>query len=175
MHWYKIAKKQNCKGWMAVRFNKNDAEKVISWGKKNIPNNILYTEEEGHGRELDTHITIMYGICDDDTDKIREIVKNFGKIEVELGEVGYFKNNDKFDVVIIKIISKDLHNLHSIIKKEIKVKETYPIYKPHCCIAYVKKGEAHQFAGDTFVKGNKLQFDNIVFVDNNNKEITIKT
>ena len=47
-------------------------------------------------------------------------------------------------------------------------------HNPHSCIAYVKKGEGSQFAGDTFVDGTEISFDKIVFVDNNDKETIIK-
>ena len=91
-----------------------------------------------------------------------------------MGKVGFFQGNDEYDVVIIKVISDDLHRLHKDIKKEIDVEETYPEYKPHCCIAYVKKGEANNFAGNDFIDNIELTFDTIIFEDNNNKKTEIK-
>ena len=169
MNWYKKAKKDKCKGWIAVRLPKTAANEIKKWSKNNIPDNILFKEEE-HGRELDTHITIIYGTCENDAEIIKEIVKDQKSIKVELGKVGFFRKNKDFDVVIIKIISNDLHKIHNKIKKELNVKETYPIYKPHSCIAYVKKGEGNKFAGDNFIEGKKLTFNKIIFINNKNKE-----
>ncbi len=173
MNWYKKAKKEECKGWMAVRFPKQIANKIQKWGKDNIPSNILYTKED-HGRETDIHVTIMYGICSDEVELVKEILKDFKSVKIKLGKVGFFKKSDDFDVVIIKIESNDLREIHRKIKIGLNVEESFPIYKPHCCIAYVKNGEGSQFASDDIFEGEELTFNEILFKDNNDVEHFIK-
>ena len=147
--------------------------KIKKWGKKNITDDMLETKET-KGRETDTHITVIYGVCDESAEEVKEIIKEYKNIKVELGAVGFFKSDSNYDVVIVKIISEDLRRLHEKLVRNLNIKETYSSYKPHCCIAYVKKGEGMQFAGDSFVEGTKITFDKVVYIDNNDKEIEIK-
>jgi 2'-5' RNA ligase len=173
MNWYKIAKKNECSGWIAVRLPQIPAKKIKKWGRDNIPNSML-SEEEGKGRELDTHITLLYGVCENSKKEVEEILKEYKTIKVKLGEVGFFRKSPDFDVVIVKIISDDLKKLHEKIKRKLDVTESFPVYKPHCCIAYVKKGEGSQFAGDTFVDGTNITFNKVVFINDRNDEFEIK-
>ena len=55
-----------------------------------------------------------------------------------------------------------------------KYKETFDKYQPHCTIAYVKKGEAAQFSGNTFVEVVEIIFDKLVFINDKDKEFEIK-
>ncbi len=173
MNWYKIAKKEECKGWIAVRLSSQPANKIKKWGRDNIPDNIL-CDNDGKTRETDVHITIVFGVCDNSIEAVKDIVKEYKSIKVSLDKVGYFKSSPDFDVVIVKIISEDLKRLHEKLVRQLDIKETFPIYKPHSCIAYIEKGEGAQFAGDTFIDGTKLTFKEVVFVNNKNEETIIK-
>jgi len=172
MNWYKRAKKE-CSGWIAVRLPQKPSKKIQQWGKDNIPDSILF-KEEGKGRESDTHITVIYGICDNSKESIEEIVKNYKSIKIKLGKVTYFKKSPDFDVVKIEIISEDLRRLHEDIKRKLDVTESFDKYQPHCTIAYVEKGEAAQFGGDSFVEGTEISFDKLVFINDKDKEFEIK-
>ena len=172
MNWYKIAKKE-CEGWVAVRLSQRPSKKIKSWGKDNIPNSIL-CKEEGHGRESDTHITVIYGVCDNNVEDVKDIVKKYKSIKAKLGKVGYFKKSPDFDVVKIEIISEDLRRLHEDIKRKLDVTESFPKYQPHCTIAYVHKGEALTFAGNDFMEGTEITVDKIVFINDKDEEFGIK-
>lgn len=173
MNWYKKAKKEECKGWIAVRLSQMPANKIKSWGRDNIKDSML-CQEEGKGRELDTHITVVYGVCDNSVEAVKDILKNYKSIKVKLGKVGFFKKSPDYDVVIIKIESDDLRKLHGDIVRNLNVEESFPIYNPHCCIAYINKGEASKFAGDNFIEGKELTFNEVVFINNKDEEIEIK-
>ena len=172
MNWYKKAKKE-CNGWIAVRLPQKPSKRIQSWGKDNIPNSIL-SQEEDKGRELDTHITVIYGVCDNSVESVKEIVNSYDSIKIKLGKVGYFKKSPDFDVVKIEIISEDLRRLHEDIKRGLNVEESFDKYQPHCTIAYVEKGEALKFAGDDFIEGEEIIFNKIVFINNKDKEFEIK-
>ena len=169
MNWYKTAKKDSCKGWLAVEIDSINANKIKKWGKKYISDDILY-DKKGHGREDDIHITLIYGLCIDDPTIIKKIIEKEKPIKAKLKRIGFFKNNPDFDVVIVKIESKDLENLNKKINKFLNVESTYSEYKPHCTIAYVKKGEAAKYAGDTIFNDVNLTFNKIVFINNKNEE-----
>ena len=173
MNWYKKAKKESCKGWMAVRLDTTNSNKIQKWGKKYIPDDIL-CNEEGDGRETDTHITLLYGLCTNNREVVKKLLTTEKPIKATLGKIGCFVSNDGFDVVIVKIDSPDLERLHKKIKDDLKVEQTHTEYKPHCTIAYVKKGEARKHAGNTSFEGAKMTFNTVLFKDGiSNKETII--
>jgi 2'-5' RNA ligase len=179
MSWYKTAKKIKCSGWTAIRMDSKMSKRVQDWGNKHITEDILYNKqkEDGKatdfGREVDTHITLVYGICVEDPDIIKRILKDAKPIKVILKKVGFFAKDDDYDVVIIKIESKDLEKLNEKINYELNVQSSFSEYHPHCTIAYVQKGCAMRFAGDTYFEGTKITFDKVVFVNNNDEETVI--
>lgn len=173
MNWYKKAKKEECSGWIAVRLPQRPSNKIKKWGKDNIPDSVL-CKEEGKGRETDTHITVIYGVCDNSVEAVKDIAKNYKSIKAKLGKVTYFKSGPDFDVVKIEIISDDLRKIHEDIKRRLDVKETHDKYQPHCTIAYVKKGEAAQFGGNSFIEGTEVVFNKLVFINDKDKEFEIK-
>ena len=175
-NWYKIVLQkyaQKCEGWMAVRMDKSMSKKIQDWGKKHIPDDIVYNKED-HGRETDTHITLMYGICTDDPAIIKKIVNGEKPIKVTLGKVGFFKPDDNYDVVIIKAESSDLERINKKIKSVLNIESSFDDFKPHCSIAYIKSGNAMRFAGDTYFDVIKLVFNKIVFKNNKGEESEIK-
>jgi len=175
MSWYKkAAKKITCKGWTAVRMDANTSKKIQQWGKDNIPAEELNDGGDyGGGRETDTHITILYGICTKNRDAVRSILEEEKPITATLEKVGCFVNNDDFDVVIVKVSSPDLERLNNKIADELHVEKTHGEYKAHATIAYVKKGNARKHAGDTVFQGEKIIFNKAVFKDGESEEETI--
>ena len=170
MNWFKKTAKTGCKGWTAVRLSKGIANKIQQWGKDNIPSDELADD----GRETDTHITLLYGLCTNNREVVKKLLTTEKPIKATLGKIGCFVSNDGFDVVIVKIDSPDLERLHKKIKDDLKVEQTHTEYKPHCTIAYVKKGEARKHAGNTSFEGAKMTFNTVLFKDGiSNKETII--
>ena len=169
-NWFKLAVKKQCKGWIAVKLKDGISRKIQKWGRENIPDEDL----NGDGRESKTHITIVYGLCADQRDTVQTIVKNFGTVKATLGKVGYFRNNPDFDVVIVKVESRDLEKLNDKLCTALRVETDYMDYKAHCTIAYVKKGRADKHGGDTVFEGTKLKFNKIIFENNNDRSMTIE-
>ena len=174
MSWYKIAQSKKCTGWLAVRLNKTIANKIQRWGKEHISEDIIY-KKDGHGREEDTHVTLAYGLCVDEPEIIKSLLKNIkGPIRATINKITFFKPSDDFHVVILKIDSPDLIKINKSIVKTFNITSDFDEYKPHCTVAYVKPGEANKYAGDTVFYGTKLEFNNIVFVNNKDEETIIK-
>ncbi len=173
MNWYKQAQKNKCSGWIAVRLPKDDASKIQKWGKDNVPDEILYNED-GFGRETDTHITVVYGVCTDKVKIVKALLKDQKPIKATLRDIGFFKSPDKHEPLIIKVKSKDLEDLHKKIKDHLHIETTFNDYKAHCTIAYLKKGKAMKYAGDKTFSGKKIIFNKIVFKNDKNEEIEIK-
>ena len=116
--------------------------KIKEWINNNIDKNIVYWGPENDlGIELDTHITVMYGY---DSISHAEIFKSFNKypkkdIKIKLGEIKVF-SHEEYDVLHIRVISKDLMLLNSIsLNSGLKIINLYDKYIPHITLAYIKK------------------------------------
>jgi len=89
------------------------AEKILKFTLA-IPEEDLYIDEEGHGRELDVHVTIKYGLVTNDPEEIKQVVEEEyspKSIAMTLGEVSLFtseENGHDYEVVKIDVESKDL-------------------------------------------------------------------
>lgn len=103
----------------------------------------LYTEEEGHGRELEPHVTLLYGLHEDvDDGDIKKVIDEWEPFNIKLKTVGIFEN-DKFDVVKFSITAKVLSDKNKELK-EFPHTNDYPDYKAHATIAYVKPGKGKE-------------------------------
>ena len=105
----------------------------------------MWTEKPGFGRELQPHVTLLYGFHDNvKPEWIKDCVYRLKKpIEVQLTEIKHFEN-PLFDVVVFNINSPRLHKLHEIFSKFPNT-QTHGEYNPHTTIAYVKKGMAEKY------------------------------
>jgi len=127
-----------------------------------IPDSDVYfdPDDPSYGREKTPHITVKYGLHTSDPDKVKKVVSGTGPISVEAGEIKIFKS-EKYDVIVVKIKSTDLHKLNEKISKHLEVTDTHPTYKPHVTIAYVKPGCGDQYDGDTRFNGISATFNSI--------------
>ena len=176
MNWYKLAKKGVSYSFshVAVNFPKDIAKEIIDFGKTKIKDEDLYTEDKSMGRENEIHVTVKYGLHTTSLNKVQKVVENFGPIKIKLGEIDLFTTNDDYDVVIIKVDSKDLKKLNKEISDNLKCTDTYKVYKAHCTIAYVKKGTADKLKGNKKFNGKELTFDEVVFNSKDESSSKIK-
>lgn len=141
-----------------------------------IPQEDLYVEEEGHGRELEVHVTIKYGLTTDNASEVKTATEDYdGKyINGKLGEVSLFEGKDTdFDVVKIDVESEDLHELNKLFSY-LDNEDSHPEYIPHCTIAYVKKGKGKKYVGKQGFTGKTFSVDKFYFCSKNGDKIKIK-
>ena len=146
------------------------SKEIINWGKENIPEDTIYTQEKDKGREKEIHTTVLYGLHDATPFRVKKIIEETKPFEVELGKISIFDKNDKFDVVKINVHCEKLHEINKKLK-ELPCTSKYP-YEPHVTIAYVKKGSYDDKNNDAFI-GEKFKVDEILFCDKNRKKIPI--
>jgi 2'-5' RNA ligase len=149
------------------------ADKVLSLGK-NIPDSDLAAD----GRENEPHITVKYGLKDDDSvSKVREILSKEPPIKAVLGETSIFEagndEQDRGDVVKLGVESDDLARINKLIAKAIPNEDSYPDYQPHVTLAYVKAGEGKKYAGDKSLAGTQIVFDSLSFRTKTGESIEI--
>jgi hypothetical protein len=136
------------------------ADEIQAWGLKHIPEPVVY-KEDGHGRGVETHVTVLYGLHSSTPDEIIRLLKNEKPFQLELGEISMFKGH-KYDVVKIEVESDKLHELHEKIRDNTKNTQTFPDYHPHVTISYVKKDKYKVRDKNHFV-GKKFTAQEILF------------
>lgn len=98
----------------------------------------------GFGRELDPHVTILFGVHGDVPDEdVEALINKCTKPELELQNISTFEN-ELFDVLKFDVDSQDLHKLNGLFKK-LPHTTSYPNYHPHATICYLKKGMGDKY------------------------------
>jgi hypothetical protein len=171
-----LAEKNNVThDFSSTQFNFPDdiSDKIINWGKKNIPDSeISEASDNSGGREDEIHVTVLYGIhdgCPKETEKLLKDVKPF---KITLGKTSFF-SNEKFDVLKLEVNSQDLKALNKLLSEKLEFTNKYT-YVPHVTIAYMKNGTAKKYANDDTFMGIKIQVSEIVFSSKDGDKIPIK-
>ncbi len=131
-----------------------------------IPDEHIYTDPDDPtlGRDKESHITACYGLTTAEPTQVQACLASCAPVSVTLGEISAFENPDKpYDVLKVDVHSDDLHRVHHLIKTATEVKSSFPDYHPHLTLAYVKKGMARGYVGDTRFKGKTLTFASLTF------------
>jgi len=152
------------------------AQNIIQWGKDIIPDEELYSVEtdERFGRENEIHITVLYGLHDPRPDPIEKLLKNETPINIKIGKISKFTTNKNYDVIKLDIHSKDLVKLNKLLRENCNYTSNFPIYKPHCTIAYVKKDFGKTIKRENPFQGKSITFNEIVFSSNLGNKFKIK-
>jgi len=106
----------------------------------------VYTEDD-HGLEDQPHVTALYGIHEQDFDKVQDKIDFQGPVylQVNWGKLGVF-SNDKYDVLHATCeLTDSLGELNQYLKDTFEYTSAHPVYNPHCTIAYLKKGKGVKY------------------------------
>jgi GH24 family phage-related lysozyme (muramidase) len=132
------------KGCLMAMANERSARIIQEWSKKYIPDNILYLEGNDYGREMETHVTILYGFIKDLTpDQVNSIIKDTKPFPIQIKGIQVFSKPD-YDVITLKVESPELTRLNEI-SKQFPYKSSYPVYNPHLTLAYVLPGKGKKY------------------------------
>jgi len=130
----------------------------------------IYDDEPGHGLEKETHVTVLYGLH---TDSVSEV---FGAIDLK--PIKYkFKSlslfeNEKFDVLKFDVDSKDLHALNKQVCDELEYTNKFPVYHPHCTVAYLKPGTGKKYTKNPCpIIGQGFSSNRFIFSDKNSNKV----
>lgn len=136
-----------------------------------IPDTVLHTGNPS-GRELEPHITLLYGV---DDQKPETVIKDFDNVNVniELGPISKFEKDD-YDVIKIDVISNDLQELYSKFDEKYKPNKTYPEYKPHITLAFVNKGACDDILGKQIIMPKDIVLKKFLFCTPKDNHIFVK-
>jgi len=133
-------KEQNKYAW--VQFKITDDGGYFNNFKSYIPEDALYREENKYGMEKNPHVTVLYGL--DNNVTLKDIRKTLWGAEIPKSLVGFgiseFTDDNRYDVVKLDVISpRSLWLLNDLLCSLPVPGMTYPDFKPHMTVAYVKK------------------------------------
>ena len=145
------------------------SNEIITWGQENVTDEEIFVSqrEPCFGREDEIHATILYGLHAENPDQIKKLLSNEKPIKIQLGATKVFSNPFKFDVLVIRAISHDLHRLNEKLASQVEYANRYGKYNPHITIAYVKKGKGWQHGGCKSWKGREFICDSFIFSSKN--------
>lgn len=107
----------------------------------------LKPSDDSYGLEENPHITIVYGIHEDEVDpqRMADLIEHHMKpITMTIKEIGVFEG-DEYDVVKYNIpLTGKLQKLRDTFM-QIPNTQTFPGYNPHMTIAYVKPGTGKKY------------------------------
>jgi 2'-5' RNA ligase len=132
-------------------------DKVLAFASK-IPDADLADD----GRTSDPHVTVLYGLHDDEPDNARKSLESAGTGTLRLGKISVFDTNPDFDVLKVDVEGDHLHELHELVAK-LPHKNTHPVYNPHLTLAYVKKGRGKDYIGDASFEGQTIDYKDVTF------------
>lgn len=141
-------------------FPSEDAKAVLDWSKQHIPDDAIF-EGDDMGREDEIHVTVLYGLHTNEPKPVKDIVSKWSPFEISLGEISKFESGD-YDVLKIGISGDELHAANKSLR-ELEYTSNYDEYKPHCTVAYVKKGSCDDLLGNKDFSGKKISVKNVVF------------
>jgi len=134
---------------------------------KDIAKKIRKEDLANDGREDNLHISLKGGLDTEDPDVLEPFLDEEGKIKVKIEKLDCFdakETKQGFDVVILKVNSDQIQELHDNITDALKdSKEMYDNYRPHITLAYVKKGLGKQYVKELKEYAEDLIGKEIIF------------
>ncbi len=158
-------------------------KKIFKDLANSIPEEEIYNPKEDpkYGREEKPHATILFGIHSQNPKEVEFLLSSKPKISATLEDFSLFEPEDKeYDVLKVSLVSKDLTELHDLLKQSLDNTESFPEYNPHLTIAYLKKGKGKNYVGDTSwanvnrskVVDKEATFGEVQFSDKNSNKTT---
>ena len=162
----------------------SDAGKALAELRKAIDRSDLmptgYGGNQTTGLEDNAHITLRYGV-DGDTKEIRAYLEEQEPFEATLGKTQAFPPSEHSDgaaPIIVPVESADLRQMEKEIEKHGTFAErSFPEYKPHATVAYVKPEAAKKYTGMDNANGKTftVRCVSITDRDGNCEEVQFKS
>jgi len=114
--------------------------------------------------ESEPHVTVRWGLEEDDVDLVKALVMDFGPIAVRLGKTSIFPASEsgKGDVVKIDVESPALHRLHKLLAR-LPHTSTHKAFHPHLTLSYAMAGCGGKYVGMDDLAGDEFTVSHLTF------------
>lgn len=116
------------------------------------------------GYERMAHITVKYGLHENNVAKVRRVIEDEPPARVRFGRTDYF-SAPNYDVLYVSVDSPDLARLNQLLTDNLANTTTHNTYTPHVTLAYLKSGTAEKYLQTNPLEGLQMVFDTIEFRD----------
>ena len=136
----------------------------------------------GDGKDVgENHVTVRYGLRRPATEELKAFLRSQPPFEASLGKVASFPphadaSEQEAAPLIASVKAPELHRINGEIDKHDDFEpSSYPEYKPHATIAYVKPDAVKKYVGDTTTEGKRFMVRSIAVGDRdgNHEEIEL--
>lgn len=136
-------------------------------------NDIYNNEENEYGIEIEPHVTILYGLHDEEIDeeKVIQLLNLIKMPIVNFDSITLFEN-ENFDVLKFDLDPTQLSIINEVVDNTFPNTQSFPDYHPHCTIAYLNSGSGKQYIMEQ-VEGISLQVTKWVYSKANGKKLAI--
>lgn len=142
-----------------------DAAPILSWSHEMIrPEDLA-----GDGFENSVHVTVLYGFNPGvSAADVQAVLKMWGRPELRftLGPIARFDTSLEHDVLKCDVkFDADLRELNTLLVQQFagKLTQTFPDYKPHCTLAYLRKGACPSLNGHAQWEDSTYVLKSLVF------------
>lgn len=132
----------------------------------------------GKGKDVDDpHVTLRYGLRTSVTPELRKFIESQPSFEAKLGQTTSFppsKHSDGAAPIIAPVVSDELHRLNKEIEHHGDFEpSSFPDYRPHVTIAYVKPEVAKFYQGMKGAEGKTFPIDSVMVSDKDGDKVEI--
>ena len=148
--------------------------KIPDWNKivsSNVKKEDLYIKDNDYGYEKEPHITILYGIHDEEisNEELYSTLEKLRPIEVTISNISIFEC-DEYDVVKFDVpLIEELKEYRYYFEKFYPNTQTYDTYNPHMTIAYVLPGMGKKYIKE--ILSFDVTFDTAIYSYKDKKHI----
>ena len=129
----------------------------------------------------DPHVTVRYGIKGDDVEGIKKFLESQAPFEATLGKTDKFPASEHSDgaaPIIAPIDAPEMHRIQAELEQHGEfAPSSFPEYKPHATLGYVKPEAAEKYVGMGDTEGKKFTVNSIAISDRNGNltEVPLKS
>jgi 2'-5' RNA ligase len=134
----------------------------------------------GGGLEENSHITLRYGIDGEDTEGIKSYLEKQAPFEATLGKTTSFPPSEHSDggaPIVASIESPELHRMEQEIDAHGNfIDRSFPEYRPHATLGYVRPEAAQKYVGMDGMEGKKFTVNSVSISkkDGSTEEVQLK-
>jgi len=130
-----------------------EPNKIDGWEEKHlagIDEKDVYIKpsDDSYGLEENPHVTVLYGIHEDEVDPsvVTDMIEQkMEPIKVKISEIDIFEN-EEYDVVKYNVpVTDELKEYREMFMNSFENTQTFPEYYPHITLAYVKPGTGKKY------------------------------